>query len=227
MLETALNVFLTFFGVIAALVGSLGVVIGLWLWAPAEFLGKPLKVNGTDGPLNWPKRILLAVFVVGFTSLAAFGLWLTLDDWLANCLASAFSAVPWWGAPGWLILCWLVAVLLLSRFSSWRELSKVYPKPSGQALVSRKLPWAVMGDGVTFKNVLTISAYHDGLGVSQNRFFGPFNRPVLVPWKSLSVENVDGAKPALSKLSFGEAELVQLTLLDECWQSIERYKPSA
>ena len=224
MLETVLTIFLTFFGLIATLVGSVGVVFGLWQWAAVEFLGRPLKVNGTDGPLNWPKRMLLAVFVVAFASLAAFGLGLAFDDWLATYLASAFSAVPWWAVPAWLILCWLVAVVFLTRSSNWRKLSKAYPRPSGEVLASRKLPWAIMGS-VTSRNVLTISAFRDGLGVSMNRFFGPFSRPVLVPWNAVSVETVEGAQPAQTKLDFDEIDQVQLILLEEFWQPIEQYKP--
>ena len=225
MLETAPNIFFTIFSVAATLVGSLGTILVLWLWAAAEFRGKPIKVNGLDRPLDWSVRIRLALFAVPFACFAAFGIWLSSVDLPPAYLSSGIETLPWWTIVIFPFLIWAAITFFLSSSSGWQELSKVYPRPQGDMLASKKLPWAVMGT-VTMRNVLTISAYKDGLGVAQNRFIGPFSRPILVPWKCVTFEIIEGAQPSQVRLKFQNVEQAAITLLEECWQPIAQYKPS-
>lgn len=225
MLEIFLDIFLTIFSVIAALIGAIGAMLATWLWAGSEFFGKPLKVNGVGGPMDWSKRVQLAGFFSLFGCLTMLGAWLYANDWLAPYLASSVAITPWWVIAAWLALSTLIPLVILHRSSEWPKLRKVYLSPRGEALATRRLTWAVMGKGVTFKNALTISAFDDGLGVSQNRLLGPFSKPILVPWNQVRIETLDAKEPAQVRLSFNGVEQVELTMQEECWLSIAQHRP--
>jgi len=78
---------------------------------------------------------------------------------------------------------------------------------------------------VTFKNVITLAAHDAGVTVQQNRLFGLFNRPVLIPWDQLTVGASGGAAPDLVRVRFGNLEKAVLVLPLESWEAIERHRP--
>ncbi|MEP1422391.1 MAG: hypothetical protein ABJK59_11530 [Erythrobacter sp.] len=225
MVQTALSIFLTFFGAIAAFLGSVAAALVLWLWVGAELFGKPLKINGAVGAINWSRRVRLALAIVLFVGLAALGVWLVLSDWPANVAAGILAFVPWWAMVAYLILVWLIVIGSLSRASGWPKLSNVYSRPRGEPLASKKLRWAMMGGGVKFENALTISAYSHGIGIAQNRFLAPFSRAILVPWSDVLVEQSETAGLPRAKLRFRAVDQVELHCLEECWEYILQHRP--
>lgn len=225
MLETFAGHFLTIFSVFATLIGAVGLVIALSQWIGAELLGKPLKVNGVEKPIDWADRGLLAIFVATFGCLTSLGIWLFSADWVAYAYVSLLTSIPIWAYVLFVPLIWLLVTLLLNRSAGWPELMRSFPHPTGKALFTQKLPWAVMGKGVTCKNVITIAAHDAGVTVEQNRLFDLFNRPVLIPWDQLTVGASGGTAPDLVRLRFGELEKAALVLPLQSWEAIERHRP--
>jgi hypothetical protein len=225
MLETFAAFFLTIFSVFATLIGAGGLAIALSQWIGAELLGKPLKVNGVEKVIDWSDRGFLAIFVATFGCLTAFGIWLFSADWVASSYVWLLTSIPIWAYVLFVPLIWLFVTFLLNRSAGWPELMRSFPRPTGKALFTQKLPWAVMGKGVTFKNVITLAAHDAGVTVQQNRLFGLFNRPVLIPWDQLTVGASGGAAPDLVRVRFGNLEKVALVLPLESWEAIERHRP--
>ena len=226
MLETIADLFLTVFSVFATLIGATGVAISFYQWVAADIFGRPLKVNGVDGPIDWPQRGFLALFVALSGGLTALGAWLFSADWVAPAYVSLLTSIPLWAFGLFVLLIWLFVTWLLNRSAGWPELRRSFPRPAGDSLFSEKLKWAVMGKGVTCKNVITIAAYDAGVGIDQSRLFGLFTGPVLVPWDQLTGDAVEGAAPDLIRLRFGELEKAALILPLDCWQMIERHRPA-
>ncbi len=225
MLDSFAGHFLTVFSVFATLIGAGGLAIVLPQWIGAELLGKPLKVNGVEKPIDWSDRGDLAIFVAIFGCLTAVGIWLFSADWVASAYVRLLTSIPIWAYVLFAPSFWLFVTWLLNRSAGWPELIRSFPRPTGKALFTLKLPWAVMGKGVTCKNVITIAAHDAGVTVEQNRLFGLFTRPVLIPWDQLTVGASGGAAPDLVRLRFGELEKAALVLPLESWEAIERHRP--
>ena len=226
MLETIVDLFLTVFSAFAMLIGATGMAISFYQWLAADIYGRPLKINEVDGPIDWPQRGFLALFVAFSGGLTALGAWLYSADWVVPAYVILLTSIPLWAFGLFVPLIWLSVTWQLNRSAGWPELRRSFPRPVGGSLFSEKLKWAVMGKDVTYKNVITIAAYDAGVGIDQSRLFGLFTGPVLVPWDQLKGDAVEGATPDLIRLRFGELEKAALILPLDCWQMIERHKPA-
>lgn len=226
MLETIADLFLTVFSAFAMLIGATGMAISFYQWLAADIFGRPLKINGVDGPIDWPQRGFLALFVAFSGGLTALGAWLFSAEWVAPAYVILLTSIPLWAFGLFVPLIWLFVTWQLNRSAGWPELRRSFPRPAGESLFTEKLKWAVMGKDVTYKNVITIAAYDAGVGIDQSRLFGLFTGPVLVPWDQLIGEEVDEDAPNLIRLRFGELEKAALILPLDCWQMIERHRPA-
>lgn len=101
------------------------------------------------------------------------------------------------GFPVWLLgvfpfvfaAMWLAVTTALSHLSGWPALQRAYPDRDDEVLATFGGQSGMMGGapGVNFSGVLELSACRQGLRVAIWRIFAPFMRPVLVPWRDLTV----------------------------------------
>jgi hypothetical protein len=226
MLDTFVDFFFTVFSVVATLIGAGGLAIALFLWIGAELFGTPLKVNGVEEPIGWSQRGFLAIFAAACGCLTAAGIWLFSADWVPSAYVSLLTSIPIWAYILFVPSIWLFVTTILITAAGWPELMRSFPRPTGKALFVQKLEWAVMGNGVTCNNLITIAAHDAGVAINQSRLFGPFTRPVLIPWDQLIVEAIEGAAHDLTRLKFGRLEKAALVLPLESWNLIERHQPA-
>lgn len=89
---------------------------------------------------------------------------------------------------------WLAITTILSRMSGWSDLQDKYPDRTDEVLRKFYFQSGQMGPGgnrllrVNYGSILTLAACKTGLWISVWKIFGLFDRPILVPWKALSVE---------------------------------------
>lgn len=227
MFETMLTAFLAIFATIAMIVGLIGFCLGLYHWIAGDLFGKPIKVNGVTKQIDWPTRRLLALFTFGFASIAAAGVWMKSNGFPIDTVVTIISSIPLWAYLLFFTLLGIGITSFLSFSAGWHELIRAYGRPTQEARFEQRLRWASMGDGVSYRNVLHLSAYDNGIGLRQSRFFGLFTRPVLVPWDEVRMAPVDGAKDELILLQFGNLSKPKLLLPEECWSNVERHRRKA
>jgi len=114
-----------------------------------------------------------------------------------------YEAIFLWGFPFLFVGMWLLVTTFLSVFSGWFDLQRRYPDPGEPSFLTLGMQSGVMGIGVNFNGVLTLSACPSGLRVSVWKVFGPFVRPFVVPWSQLRAESVDRFFQPMAKLTLG------------------------
>jgi hypothetical protein len=113
------------------------------------------------------------------------------------------QTLPFLLFPVFFAVLWVAITALLGWMSGWHTLMERYPdKPEQPAL---KLTWqtGAMGIGVNYKNVLTLSPCPSGLRVGVMKFFGPFTRDFLVPWRDIKVKRSRVFWLDVAELAFG------------------------
>ena len=221
MIEAGLHFFLSAWSLIAIIVGAVGMLSILYQWITTDAFSTSNSVNGGHRKIGWHARLPMASGLAFFGLFFIAGLWLRRENWVASSLVEAISTIPIWAVVVFVVFVWLLITCLLSYFAGWHLLMRTYGKPEGTARTRQRLEWAVMGKDVSYKNVLLISAYQGGLGLEQSRFFGPFARPLMIPWKEVS-SSVEGAESEHVRLKFGDHEQATLVVTNQCWQAIEQ-----
>lgn len=175
--------------------------------AAAVFIfGVPLK-DEEPGEAVPPAKSAKIFLIFGAASLLLVAAGLIMKNgWVAPSIFSLLTSIPSWGYIIFILLSWLFVTSILNSSAGWPELMRSFARPTGKALCRRKLKWAVMGKGVTFKNVITTAAHDAGVVIDQSRWFGPFTSAVLVPWDQVNVGPIKGAARDLISLKFGELE---------------------
>jgi hypothetical protein len=227
MLETLSDLGRTVFSVLAMIIGPLGLIFALYQWIATDFFGQPLKVNGVDTPIGWQQRAFFAILMTVFGCFTALGAWLFSADWVVTTQVGLLKSIPLWAIAVFVFLLWFFVTWRLNRAAGWPELRRKFSRPTGDASFSLKLKWAVMGKGVTCRNVITIAAHEDGVAIAPSMLFGPFTGPVLVPWDQLTVAADQEAAADLIRLSFAKLESAGLTLPLACWLQIEQHRPTS
>jgi len=96
------------------------------------------------------------------------------------------DALPFWLFPAFLLFfaaMWLTVTTLLGLLSGWDGLRRLYPDDTGeQPLLTLRAQSGSMGLGVSLSGILRLRAYPSGLGIGIWRLFGPFQRPLKIPW---------------------------------------------
>jgi hypothetical protein len=100
---------------------------------------------------------------------------------------------------------WLSISTLLSFLSGWYGLRRRYPDidERGDRFGSYCAHNSWMGIGVNLRGVLTVESYEKGLRVKFSRFFGPFNKPLFIPWDQIRVERKKGFFQGGAIFTFG------------------------
>jgi len=70
-------------------------------------------------------------------------------------------------------------------------------------VISRFRLTSVLMGGVSFSSVLTFEVTRQGLRLKMNRIFGPFARPIFIPWKEIRVERGNSFGEPSAWLYFG------------------------
>ena len=221
MIEAGLHFFLSAWSLIAMIIGAAGMLSVLYRWITNYAFGTSNGGNGEQRKIGWHVRRPMVFELAFFGLFFIAGLWLRTENWVASSLAEAISTIPIWAVVVFIVFVWFCITSLLSYFAGWHLLMRAYRKPEGTARTRQRLEWAVMGKDVSYKNVLRISAYEGGLGLERSRFFGPFTRPLMIPWEEVS-STVEGAESERIRLKFGDHEQATLVVPKQCWQAIEQ-----
>ena len=195
--------------------------------AAAVFIFRvPVKDEETGEAV--PTAVSAKIFVIlGASSLLLVAAGLIVNSgWVVPSNFNLLTSIPSWGYVIFVLLSWLFVTSILNRSAGWPELMRSFARPTGKALFTQKLKWAVMGKGVTCKNVITIAAHDAGVVIDQSRWFGPFTSAVLVPWDQVNVGPIEGAAHDLISLKFGELEKAALVLPSKCWMEIDTHRPA-
>lgn len=108
-------------------------------------------------------------------------------------------------------LIWLGVTSLLGAMSGWFRLQGMFPDRGEPALLSLRMQTGMLGL-VSLRNCLRLEACPSGLRVAVPRLLGPFQRPFLVPWASISIRERKVFLGEAQQLCFGTPEAGSLVL---------------
>lgn len=116
---------------------------------------------------------------------------------------------------------WMLATTMLGFMSGWFSLQEWYPDDGNEEPLL-KLGWQTgsMGIGVNFGNCLTLAATRKGLSVRVWRIFGPFQRPLLIPWREITAEPKHFLFLRMVRLSFGSPPSGSLRIREKVWDKL-------
>ncbi len=128
--------------------------------------------------------------------------------------------------PGGVIALWLLVTSIIGIAAGWFRLRRAYPSDDLPTAVVLRGQSAEMGAGARFTGVLTLAGGRDGISVSVARLLGPFQRPILIPWRDITAERrklMIGGKAV--RLSIGKPEIGTITIHDQAWDQLTRHSP--
>jgi hypothetical protein len=116
---------------------------------------------------------------------------------------------------------WILVTTVLGFMSGWFRLQEWYPD-DGNDEPLLKLGWqsGSMGLGVGFNRCLTFTATRRGLSVRVWRIFGPFQRPLLFPWREITAEPKRFLFVRMVRLSFGSPSSGSLKIREGTWNKL-------
>lgn len=98
--------------------------------------------------------------------------------------------------PLFFIGMWLLVTTMLGTMSGWTDLQDKFEDKFDQRPLKRlRMRSGMLGSGsvwnpwgnVQYSNCLTLDACQSGLRISLWKVFGPFLRPIFVPWQQIEV----------------------------------------
>ena len=137
---------------------------------------------------------------------------------MANQLQYAFIMV----AIAFFIAMWCATSLVLGWLSGWFDLQQHYCDDGAEQPLL-KLRWvsASMGSlAIYLKHCLFLAAKPTGLSVSMFRIFAPFQKPLLIPWNDIRVEQASSWGFAKIRLLFGDPVAGQLRINQWTWSRL-------
>jgi hypothetical protein len=120
-------------------------------------------------------------------------------------------------------LFWAGICLLLNVLSGWRGLARSYGGRFASA--ERSISWSSGRMGITtFRNVLSVSAGPEGLGLALPRIFAVGSPPLAIPWSAIRAVKRDKLLGFMDRLKLevdGGTSVVlygaAARLVEECW----------
>jgi hypothetical protein len=117
------------------------------------------------------------------------------------------------------LLSWITS--LLSFMSGWFSLQQWYADDGDEEpLLSLGWQSGVMGAGVNLNNVLTLAAKRSGLSIRMWRIFGPFLKPLLIPWSEISAEPSRRLFTQMVNLGLGNPPNGRLKISAATWSKL-------
>ena len=116
---------------------------------------------------------------------------------------------------------WLVITTLLGVMSGWFSLQQCYADDVDEEPLL-KLGWqsGVMGFGVNLNGILTLSARRSGLSIRIWRVFGPFQKPLLIPWSEITAQPSRTFFTKMVKLGLGNPPNGKLKINAASWSKL-------
>lgn len=123
--------------------------------------------------------------------------------------------------PFFFVGMWLLITTLLGFMSGWFSLQEWYADDSSDEPVLT-LGWqsGMMGAGVSLNNALTLAAKPSGLSIRIWRVFGPFQKPLLIPWSEISAEASRSFFTQMVKLGLGKPPNGRLKISAATWSKL-------
>ena len=116
---------------------------------------------------------------------------------------------------------WLLITTGLGFFAGWFELQGRFAANSTERpLLTLKRQSGSMGLGVSLGGILTLKAYRDGLGISIWRVFGPFQKPLLIPWDEIEAHAGRNLLIPRTKLFLGKPHFGTLQISARSWAKL-------
>lgn len=123
--------------------------------------------------------------------------------------------------PFFFVGMWLIVTTMLGLMSGWFNLQQWYPDDGNEeALLKIRGQSGSMGAGVALNGVLQLRAYPSGLGVRIWRVFGPFQKPLRIPWSEIEAEPSRSFFQPMAKLHLGKPENGTLKISARTWSRL-------
>jgi hypothetical protein len=120
--------------------------------------------------------------------------------------------------PFFFVGMWLLVTTLLGLLSGWFNLQQWYPDDgSEKPLLQLHGQSGQMGAGVQMAGILRLRAYSSGLGIRVSRLFGPFQKPLRIPWSEIEAEPSSSLFLPMVKLHLGRPENGRLKISARSW----------
>lgn len=120
--------------------------------------------------------------------------------------------------PFFFVGMWLVATTMLGFMSGWFNLQQQYPDTGDEAPLLRLGGQSgSMGAGVSMSGILKLKAYPSGLGVGIWRLFGPFQKPLKIPWSEIEAQSSSSFLAPTAKLQLGKPSSGTLKISARSW----------
>ena len=131
--------------------------------------------------------------------------------------------------PFFFLGMWLLIGAMLGFMSGWFNLQQWYPDDGGEEpLLKLRGQSGVMGAWVNLNGCLKLWAYPSGLGIRIWKIFGPFQKPLKVPWDEIEAEPSSSFFVPMMKLHLGKPENGMLKISARSWSRlVEAAKPVA
>jgi hypothetical protein len=116
---------------------------------------------------------------------------------------------------------WVLVTTLLGFMSGWFNLQQWYADDGNEEPLL-KLGWqsGSMGFGVSFSSCLTLASRRDGMSVRVWKIFGPFQRPLLIPWREITAEPKQFLFIRMVRLNFGSPPSGSLNIRERIWNKL-------
>ena len=113
---------------------------------------------------------------------------------------------------------WMLVSTMLGLMSGWFNLQRWYPDDGSEdPLLQLRGQSGQMGMGVHMGGILKLRAYSSGLGIRIFRLFGPFQKPLRVPWNEIDAEASTSFFVPMVKLHLGRPENGMLKISARSW----------
>jgi hypothetical protein len=116
---------------------------------------------------------------------------------------------------------WVLVTTMLGLMSGWFSLQQWYADDGNEEPLL-KLGWqsGSMGFGVSFNSCLTLASRRDGLSIRMWRIFGPFQKPLLIPWGEITAEPKRFLFIRMVRLNFGNPRSGSLKIRESIWNNL-------
>ncbi len=105
--------------------------------------------------------------------------------------------------PLYVLALWILVTTATGAMSGWYALRRRFPdRPEAPQKTLRGVS-GMMGSRVMMRGVLAVSACPSGLRIAITRAFGPFCRPVFIPWSEIGAAPATVLFTPMMRLSLG------------------------
>lgn len=120
--------------------------------------------------------------------------------------------------PVFFVGMWLSVTTIFGLISGWFNLQQRFPDDGNEEpLLKLASQSGSMGFGVSMSGILRLRAYRSGLGVRISRLFGPFQKPLKIPWSEIQAQSSNSFLVPMAKLQLGRSSGGTLKISARSW----------